>query len=275
MSKRRARRKKDKTLLDICIPVHGQFELLEKCLASIPDAVGNEPYQIYIFDNDSPIDEAGPFYSNLDKSIRVIKSKANIGFPGACNRMVSAGKSPLVFLLNSDVILHEGSVDKLIQVMDNQDVGVVGMKLIFPDDSQDYNIGQRQSGKLQHIGLTTNIRAEVIHSLIGWSPDHPRVNAQSEVFAVTGAAMMTRRLIWRRIGGFFEGYGMGTYEEVDFQMAVREIGYNILVEPEASGLHYTGATVEKYGLGYNLRNNQMTFMQRWGQRVTWWQYKQC
>jgi hypothetical protein len=40
MSKRRARRKKTKTLVDICIPVHGQFGLLEKCLEAISDAVG-------------------------------------------------------------------------------------------------------------------------------------------------------------------------------------------------------------------------------------------
>ena len=276
MSKKQVRKKREQNLVDICIPVYGQFELLEKCLLSIPEAAGNISYQIYIFDNNSPIEEVGSFYTDLDKSIRVIKNKTNIGFPGSCNRMVAAGRSPLLFLLNSDVILHKDSIDNLVKVMDEPKVGVVGMKLIFPEETDlPHKMGQRPSGKLQHIGLTTNIRAEVQHAFIGWSPDHPRVNAQSEVFAVTGAAMMTRRDIWRRVGGFFEGYGMGTYEEVDFQMVVRELGYNILVEPEASGIHYTGATAERYGLGYNLRNNQMLFMQRWGSKIMWWQYKQC
>jgi GT2 family glycosyltransferase len=273
MSRKRAKRVQ--TLVDICIPVHGQFELLEKCLDAIPDAIGDIPYKIYIFDNNSPVDEIGSFYADLDKSIRVIKNKVNIGFPGACNRMVAAGKSPLIFLLNSDVILHEGSIDKLVKVMDEPKVGVVGMKLIFPEDAEDFSVGARAAGKLQHIGLTTNIRAEVFHAFIGWNPDHERINAQKEVFAVTGAALMTRRHIWREAQGFFEGYGMGTYEEVDFQMIVRELGYNILVEPEASGLHYTGATAERYGLGYNLQNNQMLFMQRWGSKITWWQWQQC
>jgi hypothetical protein len=45
--------------------------------------------------------------------------------------------------------------------------------------------------------------------------------------------------------------------------------------PEATATHFTGATVEKYKLGYNLRNNQMLFMQRWGQKLTWWQWRQC
>lgn len=271
----RKRTKKPQTLVDICIPVHGQFELLEKCLLSIPDAIGNIPYQIIIFDNNSPKEEADEFYRNLDKEVRVYRSKENIGFPGSCNQMVAMGKSPLIFLLNSDVILDPESIDKLVKVMDDPKVGVVGMKLIFPEDTEGLQIGPRPAGKLQHIGLTTNIRAEVFHPFIGWSPDHPRVNAQREVFAVTGAALMTRRSIWNKVGGLFLGYGMGTFEEVDYQMVVRELGYNILVEPQASGIHYTGATVEKYGLGYNLRNNQMLFLQRWGEKLSWWQWRQA
>jgi GT2 family glycosyltransferase len=274
MSKKRVKRVQ--TLVDICIPVYGRFDLLEKCLEAIPEAIGDIPHQIYIFDNNSPIEEVGSFYSDLDKSIKVTKNKTNIGFPGACNRLVSMGKSPLIFLLNSDVILDKGSIDKLVRVMDEPKVGVVGMKLIFPMETDlPQESGRRPSGKLQHIGLTTNIRADVHHAFIGWNPDHPRVNAQREVFAVTGAAMMTRRHLWRRVGGFFEGYGMGTFEEVDFQMVVRELGYNILVEPEASGIHYTGATVEKYKLGYNLQNNRMIFMQRWSSKIEWWQWKQA
>jgi len=38
---RKRRKTKMKTLIDICIPVHGQLELLEKCLESIPDAAGD------------------------------------------------------------------------------------------------------------------------------------------------------------------------------------------------------------------------------------------
>jgi GT2 family glycosyltransferase len=280
MSRKRVRRKpkkkKEQTLVDICIPVHGRFDLLERCLLSIPDAIGNISRQIIIFDNNSNKEEADEFYSHLDKSIRVTRSKENLGFPKACNRMVSSGRSPLIFLLNSDVILDKDSIDLLVRTMDDPKIGVAGMKLIFPDDVMDLtqNPHIRPAGKIQHIGLTTNIRAEVIHAFMAWSPDHPRVNAQREVFAVTGAALMTRRDIWRKVRGFREEYGLGTYEECDYQMSVREMGYNIVVVPEASGVHYTGATSEHYGIGYNLMGNQMTFMQRWNEKIDWWQWRQ-
>ena len=47
----RKRRKKIKTLVDIIIPVYNRFDILEKCLKSIPDAFGDITYKIYIYDN--------------------------------------------------------------------------------------------------------------------------------------------------------------------------------------------------------------------------------
>ena len=277
MSRKRHRKKKllePQTLVDICIPVMGRFDLLGKCLDAIPSAVGDIIYRVYLFDNDSPREEANEFYSTLDGFIRVIRSKHNLGFPKACNRMANAGKSPLIFLLNSDVVLDTGSVDLLVREMDNPKTGVVGMKLVFPDNPGELEPNRRPAGKIQHIGLTTNIRTEVIHAFMGWSHDHPRVMAQREVFAVTGAALMTRRNIWSRAKGFDEAYGGGTFEDVDFCCAVRDMGYNIVVEPKASAVHYTNATAEKYGIGFPLHQNQMIFMQRWGSKLTWWHYKQ-
>lgn len=276
MSRKRRRKKpqKPQTLIDVCIPVHGRFDLLRKCLEYIPDAFGDITYQIYIFDNGSPKEEADLFYP-VDRSIKVIRSKENIGFPRACNRMVAAGRSPLIFLLNSDVMLAENSVDLLVREMDNPDVGVVGMRLVFPIEHAGLEPNRRPAGRLQHIGLTTNIRGEVIHPFMAWNPDHPRVMAQREVFAVTGAALMTRRNIWSRLKGFDEMYGQGTFEDADFCMTVRELGYNILVVPEATGVHYTGATVEKYQVGYPVQYNYNQFMQKWNQKVLWWQWRQA
>jgi len=271
---KKQRNKEPQTLVDICIPVHGRFDILTKCLNAIPDAMGDVPYKIYIFDNASPKEEADLFYP-LDKSIRVIKSNENVGFPRACNRMVAAGKSPLIFLLNSDVLLGAGSVDLLVREMDNPQIGVAGMKLVFPMDHDGLNEQIRPSGRLQHIGLTTTINSQVIHAFMAWNPDHPRVMAQREVFAVTGAAFMTRRDLWRKVGGLDERYGMGTFEDVDYCVMMRQIGYNVIVNPVATGIHYTGATVEKYKLGYNLGQNYNLFMQKWQGKLQWWHYRQA
>jgi GT2 family glycosyltransferase len=270
---KRKREREPKSLVDIIIPVHRRFDILAECLGSIPDAIGDIPHKIIIFDNASPLEEANKFYPLLDRSIKISRSKQNLGFPKACNQGVHRGRSPLLFFLNSDVVLEPESIDKLVRVMDDPTVGVVGMKLVFPEEHAGLNEQIRPSGKLQHVGLSVNIRSEVHHAFMAWSPDHPRVMKQREVAAVTGAALMTRRSLWTQAKGFFEGYGHGTYEDIEYCFTLREMGYNIVVDPTAVGTHYTGATAEKYGLGYNLNYNQMTFMQRWGNKLEWFDWK--
>ena len=134
MSRKGRKPREPKPLVDIIIPVHQRFDLLEQCLNAIPDAAKDIPYKIIIFDNASPLEEADKFYPTIDKSIKIARSKQNVGFPRACNQGVHRGNSPLLFFLNSDVILEPESIDRLVRVMDEPKVGVVGMRLIFPTE---------------------------------------------------------------------------------------------------------------------------------------------
>lgn len=266
-----------RTLIDIIIPVYGRFDLLEKCLASIPDAVGDLTYDVILVDNNSPERDEfydGFFWKNTDhKNKTVIYNKENLGFPRACNIGSQRKNSPLLFFLNSDVILRKDAIVNAVKAIDDPKIGVVGMKLIFPsEDLGTLDSNTRPAGKVQHVGLCTNIRGNFYHIFIGWSPDHPKVLATREVYAVTGAALLTRRAIWNKIGGFNEIYGGGTYEDVDFCLSARDLGYNVIVEQSAMGIHYTNGTAEFYKIGYPLQQNMMTFMSRWATRLNYTEY---
>lgn len=258
--------------LDIVIPVFQRFDLLGECLRSIPAATDNYMYRIIIVDNGSPKEVADSFYANLnDPAIKIIRNKENMGFPRACNQGFDRGHSPYVMFLNDDVILHPNSIHYMIEEMDSDPkLGIVGMKLIFPEQTDlPQNDQQRPAGKIQHVGLATNIRAEVYHQFIGWSPDNPKVLAVRDAYAVTGAAMMTRRSIFSKANKFFEGYGGGSYEDVDFCLTVRQMGYNIIVCQKSVGIHHTGATAQTYNIGFPLNENKMIFMQRWQKLLDW------
>ena len=155
----------------------------------------------------------------------------------------------------------------MIRALDEPSIGVVGMKLLYPQDTLDQN--SRPAGKIQHVGLGANIRGDIIHVLMGWSPDNPKVNVVRDTYAVTGAALMTRRNLWNKTGGLFEGYGLGTFEDVDFCLSVRELGYNVIVETKAVGEHYTGATQVANNMNFPLLQNKLIFLQRWGQKLVW------
>lgn len=273
---------KKKTLVDIIIPVHNRFDILQECFDAIPEALGNLEYHIYVYDNGSERLEADAFYDPLDKTkVFITRSGENIGFPQACNTAFRKGRSPLVFFLNSDVVLEPDSVDKLVRKMDDPKVGVAGMKLLFPTAEASSLMGLDLKGRppqsLQHIGLISNIRGHVGHAMSGWSADHPKVNKVStwdekrkyfkDPLAVTGAALMTRRKLFSQVGMFWDGYGAGTWEDVDFCMTIKEMGLRIVVVPEAVGTHYTGATATKYNIGFPMGRNYQLFLLRWREKL--------
>lgn len=261
---------KTDALVTVVIPVYNRFDMLEKCLLALPAAFSDSvKIEVVIVDNGSDKEIADRFYSGLH-DVTIIRNRENTGFPHAVNQGAKRTRTPLIFLLNSDVVMDPGSGIKLVQKMDDPTVGICGMKLVFPNNPTSDNPTTRPSGKLQHIGLSVNVRADVHHPFIGWDENHPKVMHQSVVWGVTGAALMVRRSIWNQTQGLWEGYGIGTYEDCDLCMSAREMGYNIHVVPTARGIHYTGASAEANKVMYPLQQNKMLFMQRWQQKIQWW-----
>ena len=264
MSKRRRRR----NVVDIVIPVYGRFDLLEKCLDSIPDT---PDYKIIIVDNNSPDPVKDEFYDGIEREqeVRIIENYENEGFARACNKGARSGGAPLVFFLNSDVILEPDAIDHLIVEMNDSKVGICGMKLVFPEYAEGLPQQGRPPGKIQHIGIHMDIHGMPRHTFSGWSDTNPKVLNVREVWAVTGAGLMIRRSLLRDTGGFDEVYGIGTFEDIDLCMKVRDLGYNIIVSQDTKGVHYTNASVITYGVEFPLQMNQLTFMQRWATKLYW------
>ena len=267
-------RKRNKTkfsmqpvLVDIVIPVYRKIDFLKRCLDCIPNAAKDIPYKIWIHDNGTPPEEKGDFYKSLtgDKNITVLQTKDGVGYPKACNFGAKRGNAPLIMILTNDVFLKEDAIVHLVREMDNPQTGICGMKLLFPEGSP-----HGPAEKVQHTGIEFNIRAEPYHQFIGWSSDNPKVLAKREAYAVTGAVFIVRRNLWKEIGGFWEGYGLGTYEDMELCVRVRELGYNIKVSQEAVGYHWVNGSE----LGYPLGQNRNLFMSRCGQKIlyTEWLY---
>jgi GT2 family glycosyltransferase len=172
------------------------------------------------------------------------------------------GKAPLVLLLTDDVLLSETAVDRMLETMKDDSIGMLGIKLLFPDDSVDPN---RPAGKVQHIGLSMDVEANVIHPLVGWSADNPKCCVSRDVFGVTGACFVIRRELFNRAGGFDEDYGLGTYEDVSLSLSVKAQGKRVYLDTDIIGHHHVGATAQKKNLGFPLQQNANIFKAKWSQ----------
>jgi O-antigen biosynthesis protein len=239
--------------VDVVIVTGGRWDFLKDCL----DALDN--VNIFVIDNASDAEERIQ-NASLFEDIQSKRLQQPLGYAAANNEGARMGSAPYILFLNDDCVLKEGAVEAMLESFRDPQVGIVGAKLTFPTTSTHPN---RPAGKVQHVGLALNIRGEVIHPLVGWSPSNPKTCITREVWGVTGACLMTRRSIFSKLGGFETVYGMGTYEDADYCLKVRSAGFKVILNASAFGVHYTGATAEKKNVSFPLAYNSMQFKSRW------------
>jgi GT2 family glycosyltransferase len=261
MSRKQKRTKSSTSLIDIVIVTGGRFDLLEKCINALEREAQTTPLSIYIIDNNTDAEEriAHEYLFNRP-SVRSKRLTQEVGFPQASNEGARMGSSHLVMFLNDDVELQDEAVQKIVDTFKDETVGAVGIKLLFPPDSTRPGY---PAGKVQHVGITLNIRGDAEHTLIGWSPSNPKTCISRDVIAVTGACLSIRRALFNKVQGFDAIYGLGTWEDVDLCLKVRAMGFRVYVNTDAIGHHYTNATVEKKRRGFPIQHNKMIFQSRW------------
>lgn len=278
--KRKPRRKPQaKYDLDVIIPVFGKPDLLQRCLKSFNDTIGDIKARVIIVDDQGP--DQGPLgdiYKTLNGTHRIVRNPHNLGFPKTVNAGVKAGNSSLVLLLNTDIELFPGAIEAMMTEFADPKVGIVGPKLIFPPGSPD---PIRPAGKVQHAGMAVNFQGALIHANIGWSPDHPKVNERRSMQAVTGACLMTRRSVWSAVtkiyrdsgdkatGALNDVYSPGTFEDVEFCFAARSLDYEVIYTPLAQAYHLVGGSSALEKRGFPLERNAMIFRARCGQLLVW------
>jgi len=255
------------TLVDIALLVGGMVDpkIFEDCLRSICTEAASIQSKVYVFRNGIPAETKVAYDEILQRyPVTVLQNRENKGFSFGANRAIRAGFSPLVLFVTDDVILDDGTLDKLVRRMDDPTIGLCGLKLIFPADSTDKG---RPAGKVQHVGHGIDIRGEIVHPLIGWSPENPKCNVSRDVASVTGACFIVRRKVFNEAGGFFEGYGLGYYEDVDLCMEIRKLGHRVFIDTEATAIHYVGSSFMKTK-NAPMAQNRALLRERKGQMFT-------
>lgn len=283
-----------KTDLDIVIPVYGNPQGLRACLAGIETAGLLYDYRVYIVDDQSPEDdkaEIEAIYATLPgKTHKLIRNSRNMGFPFTVNRGASEGFSPIILFLNSDVVLEAGAISAMMKVfnmppselphnpgqmdeaLENAGAGAVSPKLIFSDDSP-----HGTPGHIQHAGMYFRLDGTPQHAFMNWGADNPRVNVMRSLQIATGACLAVRREVFNLIvenyrqlgetnlnGAFNLNYGRGTFEDMEFCLSVRGVGWKVIYQPEAVASHFVGQSSAAKGIGFDLARNLQIFQIRAG-----------
>ncbi len=244
----------EKPLVSIIIPVFNHWETTRSCLISIFENLdATIPCEVIIAD-DCSNDETKNLISYAS-NIEVISNKTNLGFLKNCNNAARHAAGQYIMFLNNDTIAQPNWLKPLVDIMERDEkVGLVGSKLLYPD------------GRLQEAGGIIWQDGSGYNYGRHDSPNKPEYNYLKESDYVSGAAILIRKSLWDKIGGFDENYTPAYYEDTDLAFEVRRHGFKVMYQPLSSIVHHEGISHGKditSKLKSYLISNQKKFFDKW------------
>lgn len=181
--------------------------MLQACIDSLA-AQTVPPRRILVFDNGSRVPSAPR------GKVEILRSDKNLGFAGGANEAVRHATSPLVALINNDVILDRDWLETVLGAMTGR---VAAAQTILRRD--DHTIDGAG------IDLSDGTIRQIGHGLPLGSPLPP-------AWGVSATAALYRRELLRFDERFF-----AYYEDVELCARLREEGWGMAVVPLAKATH--------------------------------------
>lgn len=223
-------------LVSIIIPNKDEKETLKDCIESIRKKTEYENYEIIIVENNSTTEEIFQYYKELsqDSRIRLLRWKKEFNYSAINNYGVSHARGEYLLFLNNDVkIITPGWIKEMLGVCQRPEVGAVGVKLIYPDNT------------IQHAGCVIGIGGIAGHMFVDMPANRTgylhKASILQDMSAVTAACMMMKRTAFEEAGGFTEKLSVA-FNDVDLCLKVRKNKKLIVYDPYVELYHMESKT---------------------------------
>ena len=184
----------------------------------------------------------------------VIECEKNVGIPKGWNMGANVAKGEYLCFANSDIICPTNWFPRLKSYLDDKKnkVGCVS-------PSTDYARGSRQ--QIIHTQKMTELRVHEVDMHIQKIFSYR--DAEKVKFC-HGFFFMTKKEIFERVGEFDEGFGLGFYEEYDWNIRLQEFGYLSVWAKDVFIHHIGNQTFNKMRLeeNFDIRNKRWHSYQR-------------
>ena len=184
-------------------------------------------YEIIVVDNASKINELSRIAQKYP-FIRAVRSQKNLGFAHGNNLGATMARGKYLFFLNNDTFVKDSTIRCLIDRLESDSsIGGVSPMLRYTDE---YEL-------VQFAGFTPLSRYTLRNESIG-NGDFidDRYLLPSETPYLHGAAMMVRHDVFKKTGGMPTQYFL-YYEELDWSLSIRNLGYRLWYEPKCMIYH--------------------------------------
>jgi len=218
----------EKPLVSIIISNKSSVSLLQNCLSSIIEKTTFDNYEIIIIENKSTEEATFKYYENLKRRTNihiVILEEKEVNDSKLINFGVQHAKGKHLLFLNNNVeIITPNWIEEMLMYSQRSDVGAVGMKLYFSDNT------------IQHAGIILGIGEiagyifqNVPRDTVGYMA---RTHIVQNMSAVTADCMMVRRSVFEEVGCFSPEF-YDSLNDIDLCLKIRQAGYLIVWTPYA------------------------------------------
>lgn len=225
--------KKEYTV-SILIPSKNQANVLRVCLESIFYKSTYKNFEIIILDNGS--DERSFFdlieeYKNRHPfNFKVLTCNYPFNFSKLINDGVKEATGEMLLLLNNDTeVITPDWIERMVKHSQRDSIGCVGVKLLYKNNT------------IQHAGVVMGIHGVASHAFLKLnqydSGYYGFLKVVSDYSAVTGACMMVRKNLFNLVNGFEEALEV-EYNDIDFCLKLKDLGYGNIYLPEVELYHY-------------------------------------
>ena len=221
-------------LVSVLIPNKDHTADLDRCLTSLYQNAGYDNFEVLVIENNSTDPATEAYYRTLPERFarcRVVRYQGAFNFSAINNFGAQFAKGEHLLLLNNDIEILSGDfLRELLSYSQRPDVGAVGAKLYYPDDT------------IQHAGVLMGINGSAGHSHKSYPRtavgDLYRLVTTQNYMAVTGACLMTKASLYRAAGGLDEEQFAVAYNDVDYCLKLWGQGLLNVYTPRAEAYHY-------------------------------------
>ncbi len=229
-------------------------DALRACVASLQaHPARRHPQRIIVVDNAST-DGSVAMLRDEFPAVHVVISAQNLGYGGGNNLglawaeqldcdagQTTADQAAYFLILNPDTEATPGALDALLEYADaHPDAGVVGPQLRYAD-------GAAQSSRRRFPTLATALFESTWlqplaprRLLDDYYVRDRRDDETCDVDWLVGAALLTRREVYRQVGGFDAQAFFMYSEEIDWCRRIKQAGWRVVYHPQAVIVHHEG-----------------------------------
>ena len=220
-------------MISVIIPSKDHINDLELCISSIEEKTTWKNYEIIIVENNSVEKETFVYYETLKNrypNVRILTWKKEFNYSAINNFGVRHAKGDYLLFLNNDVkVIDPDWLSEMLGVCQRQEVGAVGAKLIYPDNT------------IQHAGCVVGMGGIAGHMFVNMPAERTgylhKASLLQDMSCVTAACMMMKKNVFLEAGGFTEELAVA-FNDVDLCLKVRSHGHLIVYDPYVKLYHY-------------------------------------